>query len=419
MKKQISKKRFVLSGLALSLAISLSANAESIWSQDNLTGSWGGARTNLENKGYGFEFAYVTDVMSNLSGGAAKGTERLDNVDLVFNLDAGKAFGMNGVSASFYFIGNTGGSPTDHVGDMQGVSNIDADNTFKLYEAWIETNFLDDALSFRLGLYDLNSEFDVMETAGLFLNSSHGIGPDFAQSGENGPSIFPTTSLGFRAVYKLTPTMYAQGVVLDGVAGDPNNPNGTQVKLGANDGLLVSGEMGFATDPEDKGTAYTKFAVGSWYYTQSMATNSLGSAITPQNNSGYYAVAERKLFSESGSGEQGLSGFARFGMANDSLNAIDYYYSVGFVYSGLIPGRNKDQFGFAVANAHTSQLVYDALSASSFNPSGQETNIEVTYRLELTPWMVVQPDLQYVVTPSARQSIANALVVGSRFELVF
>ena len=68
----------------------------------------------------------------------------------------------------------------------------------KLYEAWFEQTLFDDRLSFKAGLYDLNTEFDVVETAGLFINSSHGIGPDFSQSGVNGPSIFPTTSLGIR-----------------------------------------------------------------------------------------------------------------------------------------------------------------------------------------------------------------------------
>jgi porin len=55
----------------------------------------------------------------------------------------------------------------------------------------------------KIGLYDLNSEFDVIEAAALFLNPSHGIGPDFAQSGRNGPSIFPVTSLAIRGEYRL------------------------------------------------------------------------------------------------------------------------------------------------------------------------------------------------------------------------
>src|SRR3546814_8879648 len=64
----------------------------------------------------------------------------------------------------------------------------------RLYEAWIDQK-IGDAASVRIGLYDLNSEFGALDTAGFFVSSPHGIGTDFAQSGRNGPSIFPATSL--------------------------------------------------------------------------------------------------------------------------------------------------------------------------------------------------------------------------------
>lgn len=68
----------------------------------------------------------------------------------------------------------------------------------RLYEAWIDKRSADGSASVRFGLYDLNSEFDTTEAGALSLLSSHGIGPDFAQSGRNGPSIFPVTSLALR-----------------------------------------------------------------------------------------------------------------------------------------------------------------------------------------------------------------------------
>jgi hypothetical protein len=39
-------------------------------------------------------------------------------------------------------------------------------------------------------------------SASLFLNSSFGIGPEFSQSGLEGPSIFPNTSVGARFAIK-------------------------------------------------------------------------------------------------------------------------------------------------------------------------------------------------------------------------
>jgi carbohydrate-selective porin OprB len=43
-----------------------------------------------------------------------------------------------------------------------------------------------------------------------------------------------------------------------------------------------------------------------------------------------------------------------------------------------------------------------------------ETNLELTYRLEIYPWLAAQHDIQYVVKPSTNQGIKNALTIGLR-----
>ena len=105
-----------------------------------------------------------------------------------------------------------------------------------------------DRLSILAGLYDLNSEFDVIENAGLFLNSSHGIGADFAQSGENGPSIFPSTSLTARLKIQPFKHFYIQAAALDGIPGNPDVDHGTHVHLGDGDGTLLTLETAWFSD---------------------------------------------------------------------------------------------------------------------------------------------------------------------------
>ena len=68
-----------------------------------------------------------------------------------------------GATLFFYILGNHGGALSEQVGDLQGLSNIEAPATVKLYEAWFEQTLFDDRLSFKAGLYDLNTEFDVIE----------------------------------------------------------------------------------------------------------------------------------------------------------------------------------------------------------------------------------------------------------------
>ena len=49
------------------------------------------------------------------------------------------------------------------------------------------------------------------------------------QSGQQGPSIFPVTSFAVRVKAKPTDNTYVMAAALDGVAGLPGSPHGTQI----------------------------------------------------------------------------------------------------------------------------------------------------------------------------------------------
>lgn len=77
-----------------------------------------------------------------------------------------------------------------------------ATNTAQFYQAWVQKNFLDDHVSLLAGLYAIDSEFYGIETVDLFLQPPYGMANEIAQTGANGPPIFP---LGALAVHtKLT-----------------------------------------------------------------------------------------------------------------------------------------------------------------------------------------------------------------------
>ncbi len=187
------------------------------------------------------EGVYTGEVMSSVDGGLREGTRYLDNVDLMLSLDGAVAFGIEGLSFFAYGLYDNGGAISgDLVGDAQGVSNIEADAAVRLYELWVNQDL--GFASVRVGLYDLNTEFDAIDTAGLFVNPSHGIGPDYAQSGLNGPSIFPVTSLGVRLAAPIGGSLL-KFAALDGVPGDPAHPKRTSIRFDEGDGALLAWEM--------------------------------------------------------------------------------------------------------------------------------------------------------------------------------
>ena len=358
---------------------------------------------------------YAGDLWANTAGGLRHGEKYLDNLDLTATIDAEKAFQIPGGTFFFYGLYNNDKTLSDTlVGDLQAVSNIDTTTAFRLYEAWYEQAFGDDRGSLKVGLYDLNSEFDAIDTAGPFLLSSHGIGAEFAQTGQNGPSIFPVTSLAGRLQFQISDTVLVRAAVLDAVPGSLMHTRRTAIKLGNGDGALVVGEI----EAEVGGSIA---AVGVWNYTADfdhvLEVDGTGAPVRQGGNRGVYIEAERK-FADSAE-DPGLAVFGRLGFAESELNQFSRYAGGGVTYQGLLPDRPDDTLGLAVAHVANGSPFRRAQLLAGTPVGKSETNVELTYRAPLTDWLTVQPDAQWVINPGADPSLQNAFVVGLRFEIGF
>ena len=118
------------------ILISISTSAanernDMVFEHSVLTGDWAGWRTSAAENGLEFEFVYTGEVFHNFAGGISRGTEYLDNFDLILAVDAEALFAWPGASFLLNGLGNHGGSPSTHVGDVQAVSNNDATDTMK------------------------------------------------------------------------------------------------------------------------------------------------------------------------------------------------------------------------------------------------------------------------------------------------
>ena len=390
------KIRFAVA-LASSLVTPVTMAEESAW----LLGDWGGQRQALAERGLDMEFVASTDLMAVVDGGLSRGVETPANFDMIFTLDTGTAGWWRNGTMQLYLLGNTGGDPSMRAGNLQVASNIEAPDTFKLFEAYYEHRFLDDRLGVMAGLHDINDDFYVTEHSGLFLNSSFGIGIDVAQVG---PSIFPTTAPGVRLRLNWTPDTYLLAAVYDGVAGDPNDPYGTHISFDRGDGMFAIAEAGLLGGESH----YYKVGVGGWWHTAAIAD--LDGRVR-DNNSGVYAVGETDLWrNEDG---RGLGVFTQLGFARGDRNQVETYVGGGVTCTGPLPQRPADVAGLAIAHARNGDHF------KRLNPGLEraETTIEASYLIAPKPWITVQPDLQYVVDPGTDSRIDNALILGVRVQL--
>jgi len=420
-----------LLGLLLTLpAASFAQETLPDWNAGNLTGDWNGNRKSLYQKGLDIGLLHKSDILSNVKGGLEEGTEWMGHTEATLSVDLEKLLGWNATTAYFHFQSDLGSKfNTNNVGAFMGVDNIEVGtNTAQFYHAWIEKSFLGGRLAIKGGLYPIDSEFYVTETAGLFLAPPYGMSNEVAQT--DTPAIFPLGALGLRL--KLTSqdeAFYAMGAVMDGRAGDPGDPRHTQITLADGDGSMSIVEFGYTPPPAETKAAggdgaeaeevesFNKTAIGFWRYTRQDADID-GSGTG--HSSGAYFLAERSLFAETGAPSQGLAGFVRFGTASESLNQVDWTASVGLRYRGLFPGRDDDLAGIAITYNHAGDDFRKASRAAGDSTTeSAETDWEFTYRAQIKDWLALQPNLQYIRNPGMDRDIDNAWIVGLRTEVVF
>jgi porin len=374
----------------------------------------------LGDKGAQFQFDYSGEAFANLWGGVKRGGDYEGLAKISLKLDLQKLVQWNGATlyaSMLYPHGN--GITAQYVHDYNLLSNIDAYDSVRLFELWLQQAFCDGRFSIRVGHLTTDNDFFVSNNSALFINSVFGpLGTVFH---DVTLPTYPVASDGVRLHYDFNPSLYVQALAADDNPGfqNINDRSGTRFGFNRSDGLLAFYEAGYAPAPPNSGSPLSAtYKLGGWF--DSQFHPDISAASSAHGDYGFYAVADQPLYLAPGCAKdspQGLSAFGRVSYAPDQRNAVVYYFDTGFNYTGLFPGRPKDLLGIAFS---FERLGTD-LQPPSATPalSHHEHVLEFTYLANLTDLFSVQPDIQYIINPGGIGKIPNALVAGIRFNLAF
>jgi porin len=417
------------------------------WHRDTLTGDWGGLRTTLSDRGVAISLTYTGDLQGNVAGGIRLGAVYDGVLQPQVGFDFEKMGGWTGASALVSMLQITGPSlSAGYVGNLLNVSSINGRPATRLYNAWFQQNLFDDVLSVRVGLMNADAEFITTATGSVFVNSTFGWPGILAIDLSGGGPAYPLSAPMVRVKVQPTPAFSVMAAVFSGDPtghGGSNDPALTPQPVGTtvsfNGGVLVLAEAAYAVNQEkDAKGPPLALKFGGWYQSSNrfgdQRFDSMGLSLAdplsdgvPANHNGdwgLYASADAALWG-------GLSGFLRIAGTPDTQNLASFYVDGGLAYKGLLPGRDNDTLGIAVAYARIGNRAraLDADFQSFGNPffpiRSSEVVLEVTYQVQVTPWFTLQPDLQAVFNPGGRvlgpngTVLPNALVVGLRTAVTF
>lgn len=366
-----------------------------------------------QEDGLDFGIAYTADTVSTLTGGSDSKARYLGNLDLTADADLDTLIGADGLHVHIHVLQNHGKSPSNGIETLQGVNNIEVPyNGTRLFEAWVEKDFGSESL--LVGLYDLNGEFYASDSAGLLIAPPFGIGSELAATGPNGPSIFPSTTLGARLNIdfgKDGENGYFRAAVLNAEASTLGDHGG--VDFSFHEGLLFIAEGGFAIGEE------LTLAGGIWGYSDKrphlFETDSFGDPLEDTSWGGYVMLEGRVWGDDNG----GARFFLRGGISDPNTTPYSHGAQAGLLLEPALSARPDSAFSLGVHYAGTNKGYDDLVRSVAGKPANHETTIEVTYADKLAPWLMLQPDLQVVFHPGGLADADTALVATMRVGIEF
>lgn len=376
---------------------------------DGLQGEW---RQDLEARGIRFNVFLNDQYQAVAKGGLdTNGGRNSASLDTIITLDLGKLGWIEDADVLMHLQSNWGEGVNDRVGSLADV-NDDADGDLGLHvgQLWYRQRFLSRRVALTLGFLD----FQTIVDRNALANSED---RQFWNQALDNNFIIPL-GIGLGASAEIQPTNWWTVIVGAVDAQSVLYKPGFSTAFHDEDWFLAYAESTFKISlPSKKGQLVGNYRGGVVY--DPRPRDVFGPSNRPVESQGddfgYFVSIDQKLFRESDKDDQGLGFFGRFGYRTPETNRISRFWSAGISYTGLIPQRDADVLGFGFALLRPSAEYRSWIDPEFEN----EIDYELYYAIQLTKWLVVTPDLQYVENPGGTDDGKPAIVAGVRIRASF
>jgi porin len=379
-----------------------------------ITGSWGGARDRLVEKGVSIVGGYMAQPMANPEGGVEEGkTSYIANLSLGSYFDLQRLLDWKRSYAVVSFARKHGedGLTPDHVGNEFPVQLSSGDNATRLVHLALAKEVFSNKAELVGGRIITGEDFATLRSACSSLNQAICGNPIAANRSINWPT-YPYGMWGARFKVKPGSSWYAQAgsyVVYPDFR--DSGDHGVKFKPGSGRGVLAPVEYGhivgkYRGEPGLPG----RYKIGGYY--DGSRLEDLKTGQSKRGTWGVYAMGEQMVYAEDEGYNQGLHAWLALSYAPPNVNRIQYMAAGGLIYQGLFPNRPFDALALIGSYGRYSSDLRSAQRARGESAQSNEVLLEVNYRAQLTPWLFIQPDAQVILRPSGDSDIDDAFVIG-------
>lgn len=412
--------------------VALQRGADTTAEDVTLTGSWGGLRSRLHDDGVDLSAGYVSESAWNVSGGQRERLRETGQFSFSAKFDVAKLVGVRGgvfQATVTYRRGKDLGAAAD-LGVLQQVQEVyGRGQTWRLTQFWYQQDLADGAADIKLGRLTQGEDFAAFSCQ--LQNLSFCGSPPGNLAGDYWYN-WPISQWGVRGrvksaryyamigAYEVNPRNLANDFTIGHFRGAV--------------GVLFPAEVGFTPRLGSAGLPGS-YRVGAWYNSANaddvlFDTRRGFPAVTglaPLRRDGRYGVYVQLQQQFTGSAEEsaagpttkrGLVGFLNVTQTDRRTNLTDNQVALGLFYTGLLKSRPRDEVAFAVARTNVNERGARGVASGAPRPNA-EYAAELAYGFQASPWLILRPNVQYVVDPGGFEEAHDVVVLALKASLTF
>ena len=193
------------------------------------------------------------------------------------------------------------------------------------------------------------------------------------------------------------------------------NKDGWDWTLG-NNGTVIAAELQYYFDRAESGGAQQVIKLGVNHHTGDFSNFRTGEMT--EGHTSVWLLADWMLYREENTASQGLAAFGSVVVNDDEeISALPVIYTLGFIYEGLIPTRDRDKLGAMITYAEHSEFNTYTHDFVSGLVRGNETLVEITYNFILGYGIELMPSAQFISNPNGSKDFSDATVFGLKFNV--
>ncbi|QXZ17163.1 carbohydrate porin [Pseudomonas sp. AO-1] len=425
----MTNNAIVVAGL-LGACVLPCAHASSYSPNNFLLGDWGGERTRLHQQGVDFQLTYVNELAYNTQGGQEHKGTYSDQLMFDSNFNLQKLLDWQGASFRMTFSNRNGENLSAEAGtntllaaqEIYGYGSVT-----RLVQFYYQQVLLNDRLMVKLGRLPMSG--DVFPFSCKFQNLTFcGTVPGYIT-----PNWFtwPVSQWGAVVAGKLTDDLSLNASLYQ------VNPRFSENAQGLNfgsppgtTGYLAVGEL--AWTPTVKGLPGS-YRAGIWRNTgdfndvyHDIDGRPIGlTGHSPEQHdsaSGYYLMAEQRVYQDPDNSTRSLTLFANFIQSDRDVSYVEKVFHLGAFISGPFATRPQDEIGVAIGRLEVNELSSRRISqANGYASAAPDTEypMELYYGINITPALTLRPNVQYVVNPGGLSGDKSVVVFGLKTEVSF